>query len=153
MKIWYAARVMTGKEYDIRKELQKINADCEVYIPRRLVTEYKRGKIHQRTEKMLPGYLLICPSKPLNAFLYEDFLKIIGPVTPEELKRLREQEIDETNSVEEGSKVIVNNGPFAGCKGKVLKSNAIDKTAVCRLVFQGMELEVTFKQEYINTIK
>ena len=153
MKRWYAARVITGKEYDIRKELRNLNIDCEVYIPRQLITEYKKGKIEQRTEKMLPGYLLIGSSSPLNAFLKADFLKIIGEVTPEEIKRLKALEIDEDGTIQVGSKIIIVDGAFAGCKGKVLKRDIENRTARCRLVFQGMDLEMEMRQDYINTIK
>ena len=152
MKTWYAARVLTGKEYDVRKELRKFNIDAEVYIPRRLVTEYKRGKIDQRTEKMLPGYLLIGSESPVNAFLKADFLKILGEVTPAELKHLKDQEIDEDGNIEVGKKVIVIEGAFAGCKGKVLSKDPLDKTAKCKLTFQGMELDVQMHQEHINSI-
>lgn len=157
MKTWYAARVMTGKEYDIKKEIKKINSDCDVYIPRRLVTEYKDGKLHQRTEAMLPGYLLIAPpegsQKPLNTFLREDFLEIIGRVTPEELESLKTQEIDENGIIEIGKRIIVVDGPFAGCKGKILGRDIENKSAKCKLFFQGMELDMDMREDYINTIR
>ena len=153
MKTWYAARVFTGKEYDIKKEFKKLNMDCDIYIPRRLVTEYKHGKIEQRTERMLPGYILIGSEYPINAFLKADFLDIIGSVTPEEMKTLKEQEIDEDGSIVEGTKIIVNDGPFAGCKGKVMTRDIIKKSAKCRLMFQGIELEIDLRQDYLNSTK
>ena len=156
MKQWYAARVMTGKEYEVREKIKKTYKDYEVYIPRRLITEYVKGKIHQRTEKMLPGYLLIAFSSLPTAFLLQaDYLKILGEVAPIEIERLKTQEIQEDGYMETGQKIIINNGPFAGVKGNILSilfEERCKGIAKCRLVFQGQELEVNMRLDYISTI-
>lgn len=149
---WYAARVITGKEYEVREKIKKSYEDYNVYIPRRLVTEYKHGKLVQKTEKILPGYLLIGTSRPLSAFLKADFLKVIGKVTPREIEALKMQEIQEEGKIQEGQKVIVNNGPFAGIKGVILSKEQGLDTARCRFVFQGRELEIDMRLDYLNSI-
>ncbi len=152
MKQWYAARVITGKEYEVREKIKKVYEDYEVYIPRKLTTEYKNGKLVQKTENMLPGYLLIACSSALTAFLKADFLKVLGEVSPREIEALKMQEIQEEGKIQEGQKVIVNNGPFAGVKGSILSTEQGSDTAKCRFVFQGRELEVDMRLDYLNSI-
>jgi len=149
---WTAARVMTGREYEAKQKLKENNEGCDIFIPRRLITEYKNGKISQKTERVLPGYLIIGSEKPINAYLFNDCLKIIGQVTPEEIDSLKAQEFKEYGDIEEGAKIIINDGPFAGCKGVILTQDKENNIAKCKLAFQGMTVEPNMRLDYINTI-
>lgn len=150
MKNWLAVRVATGKEYQVRNNLKEANIDSEIYIPRRLLTDMIRGKIQQKTERLLPGYLLIGSEKAINIAIFDDFVQVIGPVTPDEVEHLRGLEYQEIEYMEPGVKIIVTEGPFAGCKGTVM--NVDEEKVKCKLVFQGMELEIDMHPRYINSI-
>ena len=153
MKQWYAARVITGKEYEVREKVKKEYEGYEVYIPRKLITEYVKGKIQQRTEKMLPGYILIAFTDLPSTFLLQaDYLEVIGKVTPSEIEHLKTQEIQEDGHIEIGRRVIINNGPFAGVKGIILSKDRFSNNAKCKLSFQGQEIEVEMRLDYINSI-
>ena len=153
---WVAATVITGKEYDVKKCLQETLKDVEVYIPRRLVTEYHKGKIRQRTENMLPGYVLIgsIGHLSLGSAAENHSITVIGPITEEEYDSLKAQEYNETlaGTVEEGTKIIINDGPFMGCKGTILGKSKSEKNIKCRLVFHGMEIPIEIEERLVNTI-
>lgn len=153
MKQWWILRVITGSEYDIKRQIKAVDKECEIYIPRRLVTEYINGQLKQKTERLLPGYVIVGSEKLLNLYLSQGPLKLIGKATEEEIENLHRQEYNEAEAIEVGSKIIVTDGPFAGCRGNILSDNLDDdKTVKCRLVFQGMELEIDLRQDYLNSI-
>jgi len=150
---WYAARVVTGREYDLKKKIKVSLSECEVYIPRQLVTDVVNGKIAQRTEKLVPGYIFIGTEKELPVQVIDGFIQIIGTVTDEEMDHLRELEYVESSDAAPlaGQKIIVNDGPLMGCKGTVVVWEG--DMAKCKLIFQGMEINAAMKKEYINSIR
>ena len=149
---WFAARVMSGKEYDAKKNIESINGEYEIYIPRQAVRELKNGRIERKTEKMMPGYLLIGSETVINTPTIEEFVKIIGRVTQEEIDHLRAQEVGKNESLELGAKIIIVEGPMAGAKGHIIKYNEND-TVKCKIVFQNIVVEVDLRLDFISTSK
>ena len=152
MKKWWAARVLTGQEYKIKKAIKNHSDDCEIYIPRKLKTTVKDGRLEQTTENLLPGYILIGTEKDFGIGTIEGFVKIIGPITEEEFARIKGQEYTESNNdiLEDGVKIIINDGPFIGCKGTVVSVE--DDMVSCRLIFQNIDIHPKIKKMYVNTI-
>ena len=153
MKKWWAIKVITGQEYNAKKKLGDDNNDCEFFIPRQLITKFKDGQLIQKTERILPGYLLIGSESTINIYnTSSNPMRIIGEITQEEIKRLKIQEFTEKDeNITQGSKIIIVEGPLAGCKGHVLEEKFKNKKVKCRLIFQGMELEIDMNGSYIST--
>jgi transcription antitermination factor NusG len=149
---WLACRVATGKEYEVRKKILDKVPEAQIEVPRKYTKEIKAGVVKTKSERMLPGYILVGTQTPLDPFLCKDFLKIVGRVSEEEFAMLKAQEGQKEANLDAGARILVIDGPFQGCKGDVKKQNS-DGTFDCRLVFHGMELEATMKGELISTIR
>jgi len=148
---WLACRVVTGKEYEIRAKIKLGVPDADIYIPRRYFKEIKEGVVKTRSERTCPGYIFIGSNRPINAFHLKEFMKIIGPVTDLEIANLRAQEGVKEDNFEVGSRIMVIDGPFQGCKGNIKTVNE-DGTYKCRVVFQTMEVEANMKPELVSSI-
>jgi transcription antitermination factor NusG len=148
---WLACRVTTGKEYDIRAKIKKIDALAEIWIPRRYYIEIVDRKVQDKSEKMLPGYILIGSETGINPYDVSSFLKPIGPVSEEEIAVLRAQEGQKKENLEVGSKILVIEGPFQGVKGNILKE--VEESLECRLVFQGIDLTVNLRKDFVSVLK
>jgi transcription antitermination factor NusG len=148
---WLACRVTTGKEYEIRCKIKKVAPDAEIWIPRRYFVEIVDRKVKDKSERMLPGYILIGSETGVNPYMVKDFLKPIGPVTEEEIAILRAQEGSKKENLEVGSKILVIEGPFQGVKGNIMKE--VEDNLECRLVFQGIDLTVNLRKDFVSVIK
>lgn len=148
---WVVCRVPTGKEYEIRKKLKQLDDKAEIWIPRRYFIEFKNKKPVDRSERILPGYILVGSESDINPIIFKNFLKYIGPINEEEALHLISLEGDKKETLEIGAKVLVIEGPFQGCKGNILKELG-EGVFECRIVFQGMSLTVKMQEGYINVI-
>ena len=154
---WWAASVTTGKEYELKRELADagINVD-NILIPRREVVEVKKNKVTIKGEKMFPGYLIIEADSLPDLKKSEFHAAILGIVTEAEMVIIREQEksVDRDSSTAEiGEKIIVTSGPFLGVKGYINQINIVKHEVVCRLVFQGQDIEAIMNMNFIDRIK
>jgi transcription antitermination factor NusG len=147
---WIACKTTTGKEYDIRAKVKKIDPEAEIWIPRRYFIEIVDKKVKEKSERMLPGYILIGSEKGVNPYAVKGFLKPIGPVTEEEIAILKAQEGQKEELLETGSKILVIDGPFQGVKGSILRE--IEGQLECRLVFQGIDLEARIRKDFVSVI-
>ena len=82
---WYALHVTTGKEYEIRSKLKSIDNNAEIYVPRKNYREVNRGVVKNKSERMLPGYILVNREKTLNALILGNFFQLVGMVTDQEI--------------------------------------------------------------------
>ena len=149
---WIAASVSTGKEYLVRGKLKIIDPTAEILVPRKYYKVIENGMVKTKSEKMLPGYILIGSANPLNGEILKGFLKVVGKVTEEEIALLRAQEGTKEDILEVGIKVLVIEGPFQGCKGHIETTNK-DGTLRCRVVFQGMEINMDMKSNILTSLK
>ena len=149
---WIAVRTTTGTEYDVRAKIKLIDEKAEVYIPRKHTLTFDSGRAKERTEKILPGYVLIGSETRLNALQLKGNLKIVGDVTEEEIEHLRGicGPIS-GNKIEVGSKIIVVEGPFQGVKGYIEKIE--EDSYRCILVFKGMEIPVSLGESFLSVIR
>jgi transcription antitermination factor NusG len=148
---WLACRVVTGKEYFVRKKIKDMAPFAEILVPRKYTKLLKNGAIKTRSERMLPGYLLIGTTEVLDRSELKNFVKVIGSVSESEISVLMAQEGQKEHELGVGLNILVIDGPFQGCKGKINKQNE-DKTMNCRLVFQGMELMADMKADLLSSI-
>lgn len=148
---WIACKTTTGKEYEIRAKLKKIDATAEFWIPRRHYVDIVDKKVIDKSEKMLPGYILIGTETDLDPYKIKGFLKPIGQVSEEEIALLRAQEGQKKENLEVGSRILVIDGAFQGCKGTIIKET--DRVFECRLVFQGIDLKVSLREDFVSVIK
>jgi transcription antitermination factor NusG len=147
---WLACRVTTGKEYEIRAKIKMIDPSAEVWIPRRHYVEIIDHKVKDKSERMLPGYILIGSEKGINPHAVKAFIKPVGPVSEEEIALLRSQEGQKTENLEVGCRILVIEGPFQGCKGNILET--LEETMSCRLVFQGIDINMTLRKDFVSVI-
>jgi len=149
---WVAARVATGKEYYVRHKIKQLLPDVEILIPRRYFKDIVNGIVKTKSERLLPGYLLLGSITRIDPFLMKGFMKIIGRVTEVEIAVLRAQEGQKDGIIGTGNKVLVIDGPFSGCNG-VIDEVTEEGLAKCRLTFQGMEIKAEMKPELLSTFK
>jgi transcription antitermination factor NusG len=149
---WTAFRVVTGKEYDIRKKVLAIVPNALIDVPRIYSQELIGGIIKTKSERMLPGYILIGTEDFINPCLMKDFIQYIGKVTSEEYQNLKDQEGSKDGILDDGTKVIIIDGPLQGCKGTIQTKNP-DGSFECRLVFQGMEINSTMRANLVSSIR
>ncbi len=148
---WSAYRVGTGNEYEIRAKLKKVDDKAEVYIPRRYYIDMQNNKVKDKSERMLPGYILVGSENGISPALTKEFLKYIGPVTEEEIVHLKAQEGSKKEYLEVGSKILVIEGPFQGVKGAVTECNE-EEMYRCKLSFKGMPIEVNMRGDFLSVI-
>jgi len=154
---WCAAHVASNKEYDTKREMVSLNilTDDDIFIPRRQTYDVKDEEIDKKTETMLPGYILLNLSSAKAMAGLEsmsNYIKILGPVTDEEMEDIRDHEnipIDlEANA---GDKIIVTKGPFTGVKGSIISEDDTRRHK-CLLVFHGNEITVVLDSNIIEKI-
>jgi len=155
--MWWAAQVANDKEYDTKREIvsSELLGEDDVFIPRIQSYEMKGDKLEKKTETMMPGYVLLNFRDKKHVTWLEsltNYIKLIGPVTESEMENIIEREnIPVDLDVEDGDKIIVTKGPFAGVKGNIKKE--LDKNKyLCKLVFHGNDIEVELDSEIIEKI-
>lgn len=151
MTQWWAASVMTGDEYEIKKKITREYPDCSIYIPRRRVIQHEKGRVVWKTEELLPGYILLGRDEPIDKEKLEGFVRVIGKVTEAEVKTLRDQENLEDEDIDMGSKIIVTDGHLAGCKGSVFENNG--EKVKCKIMFKNMEINVSLLKKNVSCIQ
>jgi len=154
MKQWWAIRVLTGKEYRVKKIILDNYPDSEIYVPRKLITKEKDGKITQKTENLLPGYILINTIHSVNPGLLPGslFARVIGGVSAEEIDNLKRVEYVEQESIMPGTKIIVTEGPLMGAKGMLVYHDEKCNKSKCKLGFKDLEFTIDIRPDYINSI-
>ena len=100
---------------------------------------------------MLPGYLLIGTPDVLDRDKLKNFVKVIGKVSEDEIASIKATQGDKSDILVDGMNVIVVDGPFQGCKGKILKQVSEGKMN-CRVVFQGIELFVDLDPKILSSL-
>lgn len=148
---WLACRALTGKEYFVRRKIKDLAPEAEILVPRSYTKIIKEGIVRTKSDRMLPGYILIGTPEPLNRDLLKNFVKVIGKVTEAEMIEIRALCGDKNDILAAGLSVLVVDGPFQGCKGKIIKQNA-DTTMNCRIVFQGIELFIDIDPKILSSL-
>jgi transcription antitermination factor NusG len=155
---WWAAQVASNKEYDTKREIVSghLLEEDDVFIPRLQTYEMKGDELAKKTETMIPGYLLLKlgNTPALNGLeSLNNYIKIIGPITEEEMENIKEHEnIPEDLEASTGDKIIVTKGPFTGVKGNIMEEYEDIAKYKCRLVFHGNEIEVDLDASIIEKI-
>lgn len=149
---WVACHVITGKEYEIRARINKILPDAKIEVPRLYHKDIVDGRVKTRSERMLPGYILLGTDTPLNKELVDSFIKIIGKISEEEYLRIKAQEGHAEEKIEDGANILVIDGPFQGCKGKIEHQDAAKDMIDCLIQFSGLQIKTSLKRDLINAI-
>ena len=144
---WWAAQVAYNKEYDTMRELitDDILEEASILVPRVRNYNMKGGTLEKKTEMMLPGYILLkLGDQPVmkKSESLNNYLKILGPISDDEMFNIKEHEnIPENSNIKLGDKIIVTHGAFTGVKGTVIEIKSEDKIS-CRLSFHGNDVEI-----------
>jgi len=150
---WLACRVVgMENEYRARAKIKDLAPEAVIMVPRVSHREVKDGKVKVKSEKMLPGYLLIGTENLLDSFMLKSFIKVIGRVTQKEIDAIEAVASLETGLLEVGAQIMIIDGPFQGCKGHIESINEEDMV-YCIFNFQGMQLDATLKPELVSVIK
>jgi transcription antitermination factor NusG len=146
---WVACRTKTGSEYCIRAKIAALDSSAEVFIPRKQVKVFVKGKLQVKTERILPGYILIGSESLLDVPKLNELVKVVGRVTETEISHLRAISAQIRGILETDATFIIVEGPLQGCKGRILSKNE-DKTYHCRVMFRGIELVLDLKKEFMS---
>ena len=155
--MWWAAQVASNKEYDTKREIVSgdLLEEDDVFIPRMQSYEMKGDDLEKKTETMIPGYLLLNLKNKHHITWIEslsNYIKLVGPVTEDEMETIMEHEnIPVDLDVEDGDKIIVTKGPFAGVKGNI-REEVDGNKYLCKLVFHSNEIEVELEAAIIEKI-
>lgn len=154
---WWAAQVASNKEYDTKREMISGNIlqDDDIFIPRRQIYDMKDESLEKKTETMIPGYLLLnlgSQKTMLGIETMNNYIKILGQVTEEEMDTIRDHEnIPIDLEVDTGDKIIITRGPFTGVKGTIMEE--LDNNfCKCKLLFQGNEIITDMDPRIIEKI-
>ena len=129
---WYVAQVLTGKETNIRDEMQK---HCKSVVPQELMRERKNGVWKTVTKVLFPGYVFICLNSTLDSEMYYKLkpipgvIKFLGdpsPLLDVEANLILRQVLDDdplgiSKVLKEGNKITVIEGPLKGLEGQIIK--------------------------------
>lgn len=149
---WIACRVITGKEYEIRARINKVLPDAIIEVPRLYHKEIVDGRVKTRSERMMPGYILVGSERPFSVGLIDSFIEVIGDITQEEYDIIKSKEGHKDEKIETGAKILVIDGPFQGCKGRIDLEDVERGILDCTLVFSGMEIKAKLKTELVSAI-
>lgn len=148
---WLAARALTGREYFVRRKIRLLAPEAEIMVPRIYTKIIKDGIVRTRSERMLPGYLLIGTPEILDRDKLKNFVKVIGMVTELEIASIKAIQGSATDILADNMAILVIDGPFQGCRGKIIKQKE-DGIMNCRIVFQGMELFLDIDAKLISSL-
>lgn len=171
-KQWYVVNTYSGHESKVKEKLE-MKAEsmgmkdyiCRIIIPEQVVVEEKDGVRKEKTKKLFPGYILVEMVMTDDAWYVvrntpgvTGFIGSSGkgakptPLQPQEVDNVLRNmgmsrlEIDE--DLENGTKVKIVDGPFAGMFGTI---SEIDKekqilTVIIDLFGQETSVEVELNQ-------
>ncbi|MBR7063602.1 MAG: transcription termination/antitermination factor NusG [Treponema sp.] len=179
-KNWYILHIYTGYEKKVSGEIARLLENEElnssivtsVKIPEKKIEEEKNGKKHTRTDKFLPGYLMIEMDLPeldwkstcnvirhikgVTGFVGTNANTRPRPISQEEARNLF-QEMGEIKSdkgtrarlsFSAGDQVKITEGPFASFEGVIDEANAEkDKLRVIVQIFgRSTPVDVNYSQ-------
>lgn len=148
---WLACCVLTGREYFVRRKIKDLAPGAEILVPRIYTKEIKNGIVKTKSERMLPGYILIGTAEDLDRDLLKGFVKVIGKVSDVEIATIMANQGSKSDILADGMNIIVIDGPFQGCRGRINKQNE-DTTMNCRIVFQGMEIIMNLDPKILSSL-
>lgn len=143
---WYVAQVMTGKEIDIKSQMQK---HVKAIVPQYLLKERKRGIWKTVVKILFPGYVFICTDvfdvdiyyklKPIPGII--KFLGDPSPLLDTEINILlrlcNDDPLGVSKAFKEGNRVTVIEGPLHGLEGQIVKVDARRYRAKVNINFFG----------------
>lgn len=148
MANWVACRVTMGKEYLIRAKIMQAVPDAEILVPRIHTRSVENGIVKDKTERILPGYILVGSQTLINPLTVRNFMQVIGPVTEEEIARLQAQEGPRNEELVVGGRILVTDGPLQGSFGEILEMTS-SGAFKCKVVFQSMELVIVLRSDFL----
>lgn len=152
---WYALFVKTGDENLVKERLDyRFNGDPAIMIPKKIIKERKNGKWYRRVRNLFPGYIFM--HGVMNDESYRNLRQVPGLYkllcTDREPVRIPEREIEvfshlfdrediiqESDILMEGSNVTIINGPLTALHGKILKVDRRKGRARVLINFLGEE--------------
>ncbi|OPZ92820.1 MAG: hypothetical protein BWY74_01402 [Firmicutes bacterium ADurb.Bin419] len=168
---WYALHVKTGAEDDVEQFLHYHfdKNECHSIVPKRKLTEVRKGKCYEVIKIFFPGYVLV--NLDMNTDIYYiirkipnvyTFLKQDGEyyskISDEEISPILElmkdiDIIDFSKIFIEDSKVSVNSGPLLGMEGLIRKVDKRRGRAKVAINFIGSEKTVDLGVKILNNQK
>ena len=148
---WLACRALTGKEYFVRRKIKDLAPGAEIIVPRNYTKEIKDGHVKTKSERMLPGYILIGTPEALDRDVLKNFVKVIGKVSEEEIVAIKASQGSKNEVLADGINILVIDGPFQGCRGKIIKQKE-EGILSCRIMFQGIELFVDLDPKILSSL-
>ena len=165
---WYVVHTYSGYENKVKANILKIvenrgmqDVVHEVSVPVQDVVEIKNGQKKTVQRKTFPGYVLIKMvmnedtwyivrnTRGVTSFVGPESKPV--PLTPEEVRVMGIETVEETFDMEVNDTVRVTFGAFADSVGKIKEVNEQKKTVTVILSIFGRETPVEF--EFNQVIK
>ena len=154
MSDWYVLHVKTGNELNVVNWIKILYPDIRMLTPQRILKERHEGKWKLVTRTLFPGYVFILVHLSVDMYYYlnsvPNVIKILGdnkipkPVPEEEMQLVlklswRDDPLEISNVILEGSEVNVVSGPLEGFIGKIEKIDPRRFRAKVKIELMGEE--------------
>lgn len=166
---WYALFVKTGREEIIQTWLNFYfkKSDLHCVVPKRKLSERKKGKVYQVVKKMFPGYVLIYTE--MNTHSYKKIINIpnlikilnyntyYSCIEQKEIQPILDligngEVIDYSKIYFENSKVFVKSGPLHGMEGIIKKVDKRKNRAKIQIDFMGTQKMIDLGIEVLKNL-
>ncbi len=156
---WYVIHTYSGYEAMVKDTLEKmvVNSNLqgqilEVKIPMEETIEEKNGKKKVVQKKVLPCYVfiklvysnelwfMITNTRGVTGFVGPQGKAL--PLTEDEVKRMRLEDIVENANFNKGDKITIVSGPLDGFEGVILDLNDANQKAKVKVAMFNTETEV-----------
>ncbi|MBR5439384.1 MAG: transcription termination/antitermination factor NusG [Clostridia bacterium] len=156
---WYVIHTYSGYEAMVKDTLEKmvVNSNLqgqilEVKIPMEETIEEKNGKKKVVLKKVLPCYVfiklvysnelwfMITNTRGVTGFVGPQGKAL--PLTEDEVKRMRLEDVVENANFNKGDKVTIVSGPLDGFEGIILDLNDANQKAKVKVAMFNTETEV-----------
>ena len=156
---WYVIHTYSGYEAMVKDTLEKmvVNSNLqgqilEVKIPMEETIEEKNGKKKVVLKKVLPCYVfiklvysnelwfMITNTRGVTGFVGPQGKAL--PLTEDEVKRMRLEDVVENANFNKGDKVAIVSGPLDGFEGIILDLNDANQKAKVKVAMFNTETEV-----------
>ncbi|MBO5851801.1 MAG: transcription termination/antitermination factor NusG [Clostridia bacterium] len=156
---WYVIHTYSGYEAMVKDTLEKmvVNSNLqgqilEVKIPMEETIEEKNGKKKVVQRKVLPCYVfiklvysnelwfMITNTRGVTGFVGPQGKAL--PLTEDEVKRMRLEDIVENANFNKGDKITIVSGPLDGFEGVILDLNDANQKAKVKVAMFNTETEV-----------
>ncbi len=160
----YCVFCLTQKCTNVAIQVQQI-FDCKVIRPKKEQLKWVKREAIRETHDLLPGYIFLYSEHELeNTYMLREILGVIRCLSDQEHRYLLQGNdeafalmlfekngvIGKTKVYEEGDRIRICDGAYAGLETKILKVNRRNMRMLIQIPFAGMQVETWVEYEMVK---